>query len=477
MLVCVFARPLLSSRGIAFIAAIPLSVAAVLLLPRQRGPATRRGGILLLSLAAGLLLGAWSIHRMARETRAASLPIPREHVSWFSGVLTQDSTLLASGDTLVSLALAEAGSTKRAVAGRARGLVLVFLRGSYAFSMGQVVRFDARLASAVGPGKESFTASADRADTRRIGFSSGFWAARAEARDWVHRAVSRAGYPVSALMEALLIGAREDVPEDLTEGFRRTGSLHILALSGLHVSVIYGILIAALGFLRSNAIRLLVATSVLLAYQILAGFMPSLLRATIMICLAGACILLDRDREPLNLLCLSGIVILLVDPFQAGSLSFQLSFLALAGILLLGPLVQRGLEGRIPGFILAPLAMSVAAQVATFPLVIARFGTYYPSGLVAGLILVPLTTVLLWAGLAWILLVLIPWPLLHDLGARALGLLYEAIDQSARTMGWFPGITFTDSAVGPALALSVAGMLLLAFLLPRSRRAPDAARS
>jgi competence protein ComEC len=272
-------------------------------------------------------------------------------------------------------------------------------------------------------------------------------------------------------MEALLIGSRQDVTAELYDSFRRTGSLHILALSGLHVSVIYGFLILVLGFLPSRGLRLVIATLVLLCYQVIAGFMPSLLRATIMICLAGICIALDRDREPLNLLSLSGIAILLIDPHEAFSLSFQLSFLALAGILLLGPLVQRSLEGRLPRILLAPLAMSLGAQMATLPLVVARFGAWFPSGILAGLVLVPLTTAMLWAGLGWILLTLVPLPLLHDAGARGLAILYGAIDQSARVMGRLPGISFTEPFTTAIVVSSAAALLCFAVVLPRRRRA------
>src|SRR5208282_5018994 len=151
---------------------------------------------------------------------------------------------------------------------------------------------------------------------RVTGFSGGAWAFRAEARKWLHRAVADAGYPASALLEALLIGAREDVPADLQEGFKLTGSLHILALSGLHVTALYGVAAGALWFLRRQWLKFVAASCAILFFQFLAGFMPSLTRATVMILVGGTAVLLDRDREPLNLLALSGIILLLIDPWQ-----------------------------------------------------------------------------------------------------------------------------------------------------------------
>lgn len=255
------------------------------------------------------------------------------------------------------------------------------------------------------------------------------------------------------------------------------GSLHILALSGLHVGVIYALLLVVLGFLRGKALKLVIATVVLIFYQVLAGFMPSLLRATIMIILAGIGLLLDRDAEPLNLLSLSGIAVLLARPWEAFSLSFQLSYLALAGILAVGPVIQRPLEGRVPRIILAPLAMSVGAQIATFPLVVARFGVYYPSGLFAGLILVPLTTAVLWGGLAWLAVFVVPWPFLHDLGAQGFSVLYRAIQGTAAVFGSLPGASISPLALPWVISFSLALLVCLALLVPvrrRSRRCAEA---
>ena len=98
-------------------------------------------------------------------------------------------------------------------------------------------------------------------------------------RQWLHRAAARVGYPVSALLEALLIGSREDVPPDLYDGFKRTGSLHILALSGLHVTVIYGIIAGLLGFLRRPERARMCRLPVLLKPSYRSGGTSSLLRS------------------------------------------------------------------------------------------------------------------------------------------------------------------------------------------------------
>ena len=381
-------------------------------------------------------------------------------------MLTQDSSLSRKGDTVLRVSLRQASSRRQGIAGRARGLVLVLLTGDYRFAMGEQLSFHAPLSLSTGGGGERYVAFVNRAEVRKLGVTSPVWALRVKCREWLYRSVSRVGYPASALLEALLIGSREDVPESLYDGFLRTGSLHILALSGLHVTVIYGIVIGLLAFFRRKGIRFLLATLVLLLYQVIAGFMPSLLRATVMIVIGGIAVMLDRDSEPVNLLAISCVVILLIDPFQVFSLSFQLSFVALSGILVIGPLVQRRLEGLLPRFVLLPLAMSVGAQVATLPLIIAQFGAYYPSGLIAGLLLVPLTTAFLWAGLAWLPLSLIPWPSLHDMCARLFSVLYGIVEGCARAFARIPGVGFAGLEKTLAAGFAVVMLLVLGVVLP-----------
>jgi competence protein ComEC len=468
---CLLGQALAAFWWAAVAAALLPAGLATALARRKAGPG--RLGVVAASVAAGCLLGAACLARMSAATQGAYLPVPEGQVTAFSGRLTQDSSLSQKGQTVLRMDLRDATSIPRGLTGQARGSVLVLLSGDYRFSLGQRVSVHAPLARMEPAGPEQYVAHGERKDVRTEGFAGGIWALRAGAREWLHGAAARAGYPASALMEALLIGSREDVPQSLYDGFKRTGSLHILALSGLHVTVIYGIIAGLLGFLRSRGLKFALASMILVFYQILAGFMPSLLRATVMIVVGGTAILLDRDREPINLLCISGIVILLADPYQVFSLSFQLSFLALGGILVFGPLIQRPLEGKLPRFIVLPLAMSVGAQIATLPLVVMQFGTYYPSGLLAGLVLVPLTTAFLWAGLAWLPIFLIPWQGLHDLCVWAFSAFYKVIDWCAWFFGRLPGIGVTPELSPFVVGFSVAAMVCLGAVLPLRRRTAE----
>jgi competence protein ComEC len=434
---------------------------------------SRKAALILISVAAGSLLGAACSARMGMEREGQFLPVS----SSIKGVVTQDSSLSQRGQTVLHLRLLSAASTQRGITADARGRMLLLIPGDHRFSIGQLLSVRAQPSPFDAAGPDRYIARAGLGDVRVLGFASPLWAFRAECRAWLHTTVEGAGYPASALMEALLVGSREDVPAGLYDAFLRTGSLHILALSGLHVTVLYGIVAGLLFFIRGKWARFLVASSVLLFYQFLAGFMPSLLRATVMIIVGGIAALVDRDREPLNVLALSGIVILLFDPFQVFTLSFQLSFLALLGILGVGPLIQRTLEGRVPRVVLVPLAMSIGAQVATLPLVLSQFGAWYPSGLAAGLLLVPLTTAFLWAGLAWLPLSLVSWPALHDAAAGGLDILYRLTEGCAQVFARLPGITPSPAGVPWIAAACTLFLLFLCTALPRRSRAGSAVRA
>ena len=115
--------------------------------------------------------------------------------------------------------------------------------------------------------------------------------------------------------------------------------------------------------------------------------------------------------------------------------------------------------------------MSAGAQAATLPLVIARFGAWYPSGLLANLVLVPLTTGFLWAGLAWLPLSVVPWPWLHGSCAALFDAFFRVIHASADAFAQAPGVQIPPSAAPWLAAAAGLAVLLAATFLPGKRSA------
>jgi len=197
------------------------------------------------------------------------------------------------------------------------------------------------------------------------------------------------------LLAGVLLGEKRRVPGYVREAFGRAGVNHVLAVSGLHVgliaaSVFFGLRCTGLGR-RSTGVA---TSAALVLYAMVTGFPPSVVRASAMGSVAILGTIGDREGEGLNTLGVAAIGILACRPQDLFDVGFQLSFAATGGILLLHRPLRSVLPGSNAGplgkWISAPLAVSLAAQASTAPLVIAYFGRISPISLLANLIVVPL---------------------------------------------------------------------------------------
>ena len=247
----------------------------------------------------------------------------------------------------------------------------------------------------------------------------------------IERSASGAG---SDLGVALTTGLRAGLDRQLTENFRAAGTAHVLAISGLHIALVGGLAfgIAAFSFGRRRQLYLLLPLAAVWGYAALAGFSPSVTRAAIM---ASAYLLaraMGRQRSALPAVGLAAGLMVAVDPAILASVSFQLSFAAVTGIALLATplhdLFHRGIEkatgtesrsNLVVSPIVAMVAMSIAATIATAPLVAFYFGrvpTWSVPATTFVLPVLPLTVVLgAMTGLAGLindqLGVVLGWPL------------------------------------------------------------------
>ncbi|MCL2094359.1 MAG: ComEC/Rec2 family competence protein [Treponema sp.] len=199
--------------------------------------------------------------------------------------------------------------------------------------------------------------------------------------------------PWGALASALLLGVRDDLDADLALAFRNAGSSHILALSGMHLAVITGLLALILKKPLGAPRAALAGALFILFYVFIVGPQPSLVRALIMYLIG--CIALWGFLKPhlLSLLAMSFIIQILVQHDSGLSVSFILSYLALLGILVLGTRIQALFKGRVPALVSASLGASLGAFLFSAPVVAYYFGTLRPIGILAGLALAPLSTI------------------------------------------------------------------------------------
>ena len=420
--------------GLAFLAACASIVSF-------NNPRLKQAGLMLGFLGLGMLIGGMRIPQTPRWDRyprlfpvsPAHTAIPLRRVGEFRGILAGDSTAIPDPEGTLSrypVKLRQVVSIDGQRSGSARGAVEVWVRGGQALFRGQEVTVYAGLKRSHQPGRFAYYCRAESDQLWGGAFPRRIDSLRAHAFLRIRSRLQRLDPPVAALMGALLLGRREELEISVYEQFRTSGSLHLLALSGLHLGILFLLLSQLLRFLRDRRLRGLIAGILLLGYVFLVGWRPSLERAAVMLLIAAVGYTLDREIQPLNLLGMAAVLLLLVHPHYVFDLSFQLSFLSLAAILLIGPYLHRAWRGHLPAFVGWPLGVSLSAQIGTAPLVLYHFGALYPVGVAAALVLIPLVTVFLGGGVLFVGLSFLPAPLggmTEGMLAQGLRLVHRAI--------------------------------------------------
>ncbi|MDR0473899.1 MAG: ComEC/Rec2 family competence protein [Treponema sp.] len=241
------------------------------------------------------------------------------------------------------------------------------------------------------------------------------------------------------LASALLLGVRDNMDNDLAAAFRDAGCSHVLALSGMHLALLSGLLAFFLRRIFGFRPAVIAGGLFIIFYVYLAGGQPSLVRAAVMYLLGAVCILGFLKRDTFNLLCLAFLLQMVFQTESALSVSFILSYLALAGILTFGEAILSLFRGRIPEIIGSGLAASLGAFIATVPVVAVYFGTLRPAGIAAGLVIVPAASLFMIIALAAMIL-LFPLPVLFPVFDFILTFLYRVIEFLVSFAGKAPGL-------------------------------------
>jgi competence protein ComEC len=227
------------------------------------------------------------------------------------------------------------------------------------------------------------------------------------AREWAETNLKRfvEGTREQAIASALVLGVTDGLDNELLNAYAATGSMHILAVSGLHISILYFVLLWILKPLQKlPGGRWIVAVSgilILWFYAFITGLSPSVLRAVTMFSFLAIARPWARSTNVYNTLAVSAFCLLLFDPFLIRSVGFQLSYLAVLGIVYLYPRILMLWEprSRVATEIWKISAVSIAAQIATFPLGLLYFHQFPNYFLLSNLVVVPLSSVILILGL------------------------------------------------------------------------------
>lgn len=203
-----------------------------------------------------------------------------------------------------------------------------------------------------------------------------------------------------AFLRAILLGDRSELPKNIQESFRNSGTMHILAISGLNVSLIaVSILYMFRVFRITRWVSYVLVILVLSFLSVLTGGTPSVVRATVMTCIFLIGMLFGRKADVYNSLGAAAFFLLIINPKDLFDIGFQLSFTAIASMAYFTPkfmsLTKEGMNHYIKKYLYVPLAVSVSASIGSFPLIWHYFGIFTPIAIFANLFIVPLMSVLL----------------------------------------------------------------------------------
>ncbi len=221
----------------------------------------------------------------------------------------------------------------------------------------------------------------------------------------------------NAMIKALTTGERSGIPESVTEAFRDSGASHILSLSGFHLGIIYGIIRWSLSWLGNSqkATRMRSAATIISCglYTLATGAGASIVRAFLFILLGESARLLHRRQTTASLLMSALVIQLTISPGSIRSVSFQLSYAAMAGIAYIYPRLRNFWPGNpeddrplTKGMrrVWNSAAMSISCQLTTGPLAYMYFGSFPMHFLLTNLIALPLTSLIIPLGLIVLIL-------------------------------------------------------------------------
>jgi competence protein ComEC len=369
------------------------------------------------------------------------------------------------------------------------GGVEVFAGDLGGVGVGDRVRVDGEI-SLPEPGGDDFD-YARYLSTKRISAiveATGVWPVN-ENPGWIGRVHRRTdvalGYGLrpqeAAVVRGMVLGDRSLIPEDLEEAFQRSGITHVLAISGQHVAVLAAVIYFALrAFALPATVRICATLILIWLYILVAGAPPSAIRAGVVATFVLAARLFGRQISPLHFMTTMLAAVLAYNPLLVYNTGFQLSVAAVFGILLLRKPLKSLVEGTLlrpfkkPGPISNLLSVSLAAQIATAPIVAASFDEVSVIGALTNLVAVPLSGPILTLGLLGSIFGNVAPVLAYPLNASN-GFLVTILEWVARAASAFPFAAVTTPGITPPLVglfyLGCAPAALSEVAFPEERRA------
>ena len=334
------------------------------------------------------------------------LPFSCDKILSVKGILLSDAKPVKNNRFLYTLKLKSASSVSKITA-EAKGAVKVISKGGY-FYKGSAVE----IINPYFPAEYNYSALLYFNSLPLINAKEAILikeSSESYYRNKIAEPVFKAIKKIDAgdgLVSALLTGNRMDLDPILSENIKKSGCSHILALSGMHLGIVTMFVLFLFRKITGEKIAIFAALIFNFLFALFAGMSAPLLRAFVFFTLSTFAKITGRAVDLARLFILCFVITVLLAPDEAGELSFQYSFLAVAGIIFFCPYFYSVFLKFLPPFLAAPFACTIAAQLPSWVLSSAVFGEIYFSGILASLVLSPLVTIFMLIAFPGLIIVL-----------------------------------------------------------------------
>ncbi len=266
-----------------------------------------------------------------------------------------------------------------------------------------------------------------------------------------------------AIINAIVLGDKSDITPEIGKEYANAGVMHVLAVSGLHVGIFYLILAFLLksfaGYKIGRYLRFFLIIIILWTYAFVTGLSPSVVRSVIMFSIISVSIIMQRQHNIYNTIFVSAFVLLVINPFYITKIGFQLSYLAVIGIIFFQPRISKiiKIKNKILSYLWDLIAVSIAAQISTAPIILYYFSKFPNYFIITNLFVMLLVIFVLSFGIAFLVLSFVPY--LNTIIAKLLDWLLDIMGFIIHRVNTFP------KAITDNINVNFIEMILLYLLL------------
>lgn len=310
-----------------------------------------------------------------------------------------------------------------------------------------------------------------RVSMRRLGVMQRVLIGMRSARDrlLLHNEKHNMSESAYAVVAAMTMGDRSGLTRELRQSYAASGASHVLAISGLHLGVIYGLLSLIFVHRRMRVLGQVLAMVAIWAYAALVGMPPSVLRSATMLTIFAFVVLTGRRQVSLNTLAFAAVVQLVVSPLSLWDVGFQMSFLAVLGIVMLNMRLGNLAtpvwlsRWRVIGWGWSLVKVSLAAQLAVAPLSMYYFGTFPCYFLLTNLVAIPLATIIVYTSI--VMYALGFWVWMQGVVATFVGWMATLMNTSLGFIASLPGACMYGIHINARQVWLMYALLLVAYLM------------